>query len=180
MILTEQTIVYQSKKKLVGQIIFCIAFVAVGIWILTNKNRIDKTFVETYRLNLFIGGLTVLVFASFLSLWIFKLLDKKPGVLVDENGIVDNSTYISVGKIPWSDIESVKPSNYSSNVITVILKEPAKYIDKQKNPIKKKLLKANYKKNGSPVNIQTLSLNTDNKNLINAINEHLNEFNKKI
>jgi len=164
---------------MLGQIILCIAFVALGIWLLKNKGRIDNTFFETYRLNLVIGGLTVLFFGSFLTVWIFKLLDRKPGIQVDDNGILDNSTSISVGKIPWSDIESVKPSNYSSNVITVMLKDPAKYIDLQKNQIKKKLLKANYKKSGSPVNIQTLTLETDNNTLIRAINEHLWEFNKK-
>jgi len=175
---TEQTIIYPSRRKMVGQTILCIAFVALGLWLLTNKGILDNTLVDRYRLNLIIGALTILIFGSFLTIWIFKLLDRKPGVIVDENVIVDNSTFISIGKVPWSDIESVKLSTYSSNVITVLLKDPNKYIEQQQNPVIKKLLKANYEKSGSPVNIQTLSLETDVESLKKILNEQLCDFNK--
>lgn len=172
-------IIYPSKKKMIGQTLLCIAFISFGFWLLIHQNTAEYAFFEKFRINIVIGLLTIIIFGSFLTIWIFKILDRKPGVIIDENGIVDNSTSISLGQIPWSDIESVKPSSYFSNVITVILKNPTKYIDKQKNPIKRMLLGVNYRRNGSPVNIQTLTLQADNKTLIEAINKHLYEYNKK-
>ena len=44
--------------------------------------RGSKKDAESSLFNYYLGGLGLLIFGSFLLLWITKLLDKKPGIII--------------------------------------------------------------------------------------------------
>ena len=94
----------------------------------------------------------MLVFCS--SAWVYipiKLFDKKPGLILDENGIYDNSGVVSVGFILWKDIESIRIEKIKSTKILIInVHNPKKYIDRS-NRFKKVLLNLNTKLYGTPL-----------------------------
>jgi hypothetical protein len=56
-----------------------------------------------------LSGLAGIIFFGFVGFYLLKkLFNKKPGLIISNSGIVDNSSGISVGFIPWSDIKEIK------------------------------------------------------------------------
>ena len=89
-----------------------------------------------------------------------KLSDKKPGLIIDKNGITDNSNASSIGLIEWSDISEIKTSQVmSTKFIMIEVINPEKYIEKAKNGMKAKLMRANMKMYGTPLSITSNTLN---------------------
>lgn len=119
------------------------------------------------------------VLMGLLGMYYFtqKLLDKKPGIIIDENGIYDNTTAFTFGLIPWSDIAQITERTVQASIaskqhfVTIILVNPDEYINRETNSIKRSLLKANAKSSGSPVHISTNGLKTNHKDLIVIMNE---------
>ena len=111
-------------------------------------------------------GLFLLVFCS--SAWIYipiKLFDKKPGLILDENGIYDNSSFVSVGLILWKDIESIRIEKIkSTKTLIVNIYNPEKYIDRS-NRFKKVLLNLNTKLYGTPLTIGLAGLKFNRERL---------------
>ena len=173
---TNNLIIFSSKKKIFIQIVLNVAFISLGIWLLFHNEKFGNSFFEKYKLGYLIGGLSISIFGSFLLFWILILLRKSPAIVIDHNGITENSTFISLGKIPWSDIDSVRTTKVNSvRLITLILNDPKKYIDKQKSFFKRKIMIQNFKKNGSPISIQTTSLLTNHETLKQVIENKLRE-----
>lgn len=111
-----------------------------------------------------------------------KLVDKKPGLVISEEGICDNASAFKFGLIPWSDIagvydRSVQVSLASrQNFVTIGLHNPDKYISRETNVLKRKLLAANSKNYGSPIHISTNGLKTNHKDLLKLIVESFEKY----
>ncbi|PKB16550.1 STM3941 family protein [Flavobacterium sp. 5] len=122
-------------------------------------------------------GLFNLIFLSLA--WIYlpiKLFDKKPGLILDENGIFDNSSAISVGLILWKDIDSIKliyavKNRKSSRILLINVHNPEKYIDRS-NRFKKMLLNLNNKLYGTPLTIGLSALKYNFERLEKLINQN--------
>ncbi|MEF9477790.1 hypothetical protein OWR28_08830 [Chryseobacterium sp. 1B4] len=96
----------------------------------------------------------------FLSKSIFS---SKFNLVINEKGIIDNSSYVSVGMILWDDITSIKSiSVVSTKFLIINVKDPNKYINNQ-NTTKQKLLRRTLKTYGTPISISsnTLAFNFD-------------------
>jgi len=56
-----------------------------------------------------VGGLAgAVVFGAGTLLLALRLCSRKPGLVIDQEGIVDNTSYTSVGRVPWSQIAWVQ------------------------------------------------------------------------
>jgi len=58
-----------------------------------------------------------------------KMFNKSAGLIIDENGITDNSTVISAGLIKWADITEIKMKR---NKLLIYTKNPGQYIGRKK------------------------------------------------
>lgn len=94
----------------------------------------------------FPAGLFCVFFCGIISVLIFiKLFDSKPGLIINEKGIIDNSSGLSAGLVLWFDIENlivVKVNN--QKFIMVILRNPQYYLNKITNRMKRKGMEINY------------------------------------
>jgi hypothetical protein len=110
------------------------------------------------------------------------LLQKTPGLVLNEEGIYDNTSAFRFGLIPWSDIseiygQSVQASIASKqNFLTIGLVDPDKYISSEPNILKRKLLIANAKGYGSPVHISTNGLQVNHNELLEMVKEYFQEY----
>ena len=74
-----------------------------------------------------------------------KLFDKKPGLIFDAAGVVDNASGLSAGLIPWSEIIGAKTFTMrGQNMLIIEIKDPEKYLGRG-NWLKKLAVNANYK-----------------------------------
>ena len=90
-----------SKKKITLLLFAAIAFIAGGIWIAINPERfIPNIFGITNSEIIRICGIVGILFFGAAGIYgIMKLFDKKVGLIIDSNGITDNSNASSIGLI---------------------------------------------------------------------------------
>ncbi|MGH1385481.1 STM3941 family protein [Kordia sp.] len=147
----------QSKKKIVFLILGSLVFVTLGFCfyfeVIPNNGNFNETFIKI------VGIASILFFGLTLLIGINRLIKTKPGLIINEKGIIDNSTATSVGFIPWKDITSINPIKVlSTSFLIVHVKNPESYISKGKNALIKKSLQYNLKNHGSPIAIGSTTL----------------------
>ena len=89
------------------------------------------------------------------------LKQAKPGLIIDQYGITDNSNATSVGLIEWVDIEAIETIQVTSTRFLILhTTQPEKYLHRAKNGLLRATMQANYKRYGSPISItaNTLSI----------------------
>ena len=93
-----------------------------------------------------------------------------------------NNYAFRFGLIPWSDISEIYGQSVQASIaskqhfITVGLKDPDKYISSERNIFKRKLLIANAKGYGSPVQITTNGLKVNHNELLEMVNKYFQQY----
>lgn len=166
-----------SKTKLTKLLFFCILFLAGGAWmIIANPQVSNPVFNNAFAKALASYGSLIMGVVG-IYLLSKKLFDKKPGLIISEQGIYDNSSVFRFGLIPWSDMLQIyERTVQKQHFVTIGLVDPEKYISKETNFIKKKLLQVNSKSYGSPIHISTNGLKTNHKDLLNLINSCFEKY----
>jgi hypothetical protein len=105
-----------------------------------------------------LGALSVFLFGASAVYTIAKLFDGKPGLVLGPTGLMDNSSAVAAGFIPWSDVTGVKVFWFGIQRFLVIrVADPEKYIARG-NPFKRALNRANTGMVGSPIAISSNAL----------------------
>jgi hypothetical protein len=124
-----------SKKKILFLFSGASLFLAIGFWMFFRDDAVIRASTR-FNNPIFVhaAGLANIVTSAFILIGIMlKLFRNIPGLLLDEKGLTDNSSFFSAGFVAWSDISGVQAhtvSRYSrGQILYVILKEPEKYID---------------------------------------------------
>ena len=166
-----------SKTKLFLAIIGSIIFVILGFFFVANPTKFTSFLFRNPTLIFLSGIASIAFFGGILVYLLLKLFDKKPGLIISDKGITDNSSATSVGFIDWRDIQEITVQEVmSSKFIMLMTKKPEKYINNVENKLKRHSLKYNYKNFGSPIAITSKSLKISFNKLEELIRE---EFEKK-
>lgn len=173
----EQSEIKISKIKLGLMTIGSSIFILLGLWFITKPNQFDST---NKILILIIGIASILFFGICLIFIIRKLFDNSIGLTINEMGITDNSSGTSVGLIEWNDISEIQTTQIASTKFILIqTTNPDKYINRAKNSISRRAMKANYKMYGTPLSISsnTLQIKFDDlwKKIRNAHETKMNQ-----
>ena len=171
-----------SKSKLTKLLTFSILFLLGGIWMILSNPHTNNALFDNPIVKAIAGYGSVLM--GILGIYFFtkKLLDKKPGLVLSEQGIYDNTSAFKFGLIPWSDITGVHEKSIQASIsskqyfVTIVLVNPNEYISGEPNFLKRKLLAANYKTYGSPVHISTNGLMTNHEDLLKLISEYFEKY----
>jgi hypothetical protein len=171
-----------SKAKLAKLLIFSLLFLIGGLWMIISNADIDNPVFNNPLVKALASyGATVM---GILGIYFFtkKLLRKEPGLVISEEGIYDNTSVFRFGLIPWSDIseiyEGAIPAPIASKqyFVTVGLEDPGKYIARESNILKRKLLEANTKGYGSPIHISTNGLKVNHNDLMELVKEYFEKY----
>lgn len=161
-----------SKGKMFLTFIGALAFIAIGIWFLVKPPQISNPIFGNPTLILISGLASILFFGIVAIVILRKFFDKKPGLTISDEGIIDNSSGNSEGIIPWSDITDIEVGQVmSQKFLMIIVKNPQEYINKAKNSLKKNGMKMNYKSYGSPIAISSNTLKMNFQELQDLLNE---------
>jgi hypothetical protein len=171
-----------SKTKLGKLLLFSVLFLIAGLWmIISNPYTSNPMFNSPVVKGLASWGSTIM---GGLGIYFFtkKLLQRTPGLVLSEEGIYDNTSAFRFGLIPWSDISEIYTGSIQASIaskqyfLTVGLEDPDKYIARETNILKKKLLVANTKGYGSPVHISTNGLMVDHNDLLELAREYFEKY----
>jgi hypothetical protein len=173
----EQIEIPLSKTKIILTFFGSLVFVGLGIWFLTNPPKSNHWLFGNPTV-IFIAGIASVIFFGLVAITIFrKFSDKKPGLTINRQGIIDNSSGVSAGLIPWTDIQEIKISQVmSQKFLMFIVRNPEDYLEKVTNPLKRKAMKMNYKTYGSPISISSNALQTNFDDLHKLLIDKLNEY----
>ena len=150
-----------SKVKLILMLFGSVLF-SIGGFLLAKNPENFTSFRHSNIEFIRISGITALCFFGLILIYIIlKLFDKKPGLIIDDDGITDNSSGVSVGLILWKDIVSIHTEKIQSTKFLIIrVDNPEKYIAGSYR-FKKNLLRANMKMYGTPLSISSNGLKSN-------------------
>jgi hypothetical protein len=166
-----------SKSKLTLMFLGAIIFVGIGFWFVTYPPEIKNSFFWN-SIKLFIVGYTSILFFGTVGFFIFKKLrDRSPGLIISDQGIVDNSSGISAGFIPWTDILEINETKViNQTFINLIVKNPQDYIDRQKSVFRRKAMQLNYNSYGTVIGISANGLKSNYSELKAMLENKFEEF----
>lgn len=163
-----------SKGRITKMLIGFLVFVLLGLWLIIYQPSISNTVFNSPIIKYGVAAAAILFFGFTLVYSVIKLVDKKPGLVIDKDGIFDNSTATAVGLIPWNDIKGVSTVKVMKQEFVVIsVNNPDHYISKQKNVLKRKSMEYNRNNYGSPITISANVLNCDASELVEIIEKEL-------
>jgi hypothetical protein len=140
---------------LLGSIIFAVT----GILLLINPAKY-VTVLFRNPVFIFMAGFVSVLFFGFVTFSIMKkLFQARIGLIINDEGIIDNSSGTSIGMVFWKDIEKIEVIEVvNQKFIRIIVKNPNEYVERQTSSITRKIATANYKRYGSPVQISANTL----------------------
>ena len=167
---TDKIIIPLSKTKITLLTFGAIAFVVVGFLFTINPEKYVTQIFRSKELIRIAGIASIGFFGLCGIYWIFKLFDTKPGLIIDQNGVLDNSSGISAGLINWNDVQHIDKLEIArQRFIMIIVSNPEDYIERQNNGFKRRVMKLNLKKYETPLQISTNGLKIEFDKLYNAL-----------
>ncbi len=174
------TAIYMNKGKLWKQLVLSLLFVAIGIWMLLYRPEVSNGVFNRPVVKYGAAVLCILFFGAGAIFFIRKLRDKRPALTLTSEGIEDHSNAVSLGLIPWRDIQGVEPLKVLRQEFLVIrVANPEEYLAKSTNYFKRASLKYNYRHYGSPLTITANTLRLSLRELMAMIEMRLKEFRER-
>ncbi len=175
---SDETIIELSKTKIVRLLLGASAFVAAGIWMFS----LDAASIQSERRfndPVYVHGLglvSIVFFGIFGLLALKMVFDKKPGLVFNNSGIVNNTSSVSPGFIPWSEVVGAEIFETQKQKMLIIkVRDPQEYIARGSS-LRRTLNKANYKMVGSPISISANALKIDFSELVSLFDQYQRKY----
>jgi hypothetical protein len=171
----QQVEISLNKKKMFWALMSGTVFVLVGVWFLFFAPKSTHSTFGNPKV-IFAIGLTAVLFCVFLMIAVMeKITDKKPGFIINEEGIIDNSMGFSIGLVEWTDVHYIQKIDQVHLMFAV--KNPQTYIDRETSIVNKKNMQMNINLHGSPIVISSRLLDIDSNELYELV---LKQFYEKL
>lgn len=180
--LPNKTEIFISKGKMTKLLVYCVLFVISGLWIVIYNPQVSNSLINNTYFKTVIGLAFILLGGLGIYFFIKKMFDKNPGIIFSEEGIIDNTTVNKFGLIPWEDISEIYEKTVQVSIaskqrfVTIRLLNPEKYISRETNVLKRKVLEGNSKHYGSPIQFSANGLKIDHKELLELSIAYLRKY----
>lgn len=145
----DRLVIYPRRWKLALLALGALAFVFTGLWIGGlfggPKAGLGMVVVATY-----VG---VPVFGLCFVYALYRLVVRKPALVVSREGILDNASALGAGMIRWEEIREVRSCHFGTQRMLVIVPRDEGAILARQNPAKRLLMLVNKSLAGYAVNI---------------------------
>jgi hypothetical protein len=174
---TDKIVIHLSKTKITMLTLGAIVFVILGVLFILHPERFLTIFFKNEEAIRITGFASVGFFGLCAIFYVVKLFDNKPGLIIDKNGILDNSSGISSGLIAWKDIQDINVLEIvRQKIILIIVSNPEDYIVRQKRGFKIKISRLNYNKYETPVQITANGLKIGFNELLAILESNLTKY----
>lgn len=167
-----------NKKRTIRYLIGAILFVLLGILFVVKPFLFIKS-NDPFMIRL-IGYICTTFFGIGIIVFIQKLRNKKEGLIIDADGITDNSSGISAGRILWRDVKNIRVEQVAGQPIIMLdVKDPLSYLQQQQNPVKKRAMELTHQLYKTPVAVSAQFLSTRAEQLLPLLENAFKEFRGK-
>lgn len=170
-----------SKRKLRLLFVGSVLFFAMGIWMMQLEAADLEAHSGYSNLIMMHGiGVVAILFFGFCTVFSFrKLLDNRPGLILNSAGFLDNSSAVASGFVPWADVLGFSIFEVQKQKTLVVrVREPERYTVAG-GMFKRMLNRMNYKLCGSPVVISANSLTLGFDELLEISQAYLHRYGDK-
>ncbi|VAW74802.1 hypothetical protein MNBD_GAMMA12-3278 [hydrothermal vent metagenome] len=174
----DEVIVPLSRFKLFLLLIVVAIFTAASIWVLSLDPERIKSSPKFNNLQFIYGIAYVCIsLCSLIGVYVVKkMFDSKPGLIINSEGITDNSSGVAAGLIPWSEIIGYKEHEiHSTKFLVIQVREPEKYAARG-SIIQRALNKGTMKMVGSPISIASTSLRIKHTKLLELVLSYAKKY----
>ena len=169
-----------SKIKILPVLIGAFGFVFFGILFIIDPDKFISPLIKDTEIIRLVGVISVLFFGAGGIYGTKKMFDKSVGLTVDDDGVIDNTNAVSVGRIKWSDITEIKSKHImSAKYLLIFIKDPNEVLEKVKG-IKRKLMTVNMKTYGTPLSITSTTLKYNFNDLEKLLQARLHDYRERM
>lgn len=144
-----EMVLYQGTGKVIGLSIGALIFVLLGVLFVVGGLSEEKT----HYLLVSIGVVSVVLFGLCLAYFVYRLFNRKPSIIVNEEGLLDNSSYIGGGFLRWEEIKDIVLYDFmGQRFIGIQLFDEEQFVNRQ-SAFKKGLMRLNSGMVQAPINI---------------------------
>lgn len=173
----DELVIELSKGKAILMILGSFGFVAVGYWLFSMDAATMKGAPSDDPFLVHGVGLAGMVLFSLSGIFgIRKLFDKRPGLVLNSAGIIDNSSALAAGFIPWSEITGAAIYEVRRQKMLIIkVRNPEEFIQRG-NVLQQAVVKINSKMSGSPIAITSNTLKIDFPKLLSTFEQYHRKY----
>lgn len=178
--ITDEKIIELSKTKILLLIAVACGFVVGGLWMfqLSSAEIASQRRFNSPWLVHSIGMMSIVFFGLCGVFGVKKMFDKKPGLILSASGIVDNSSGVSAGFIPWSEIVGFDIFEVQRQKMLIVkVTHPERYIEVG-GSMRRTFNRVNFKMCGSPIAITPNSLQIGFKELLGVCDAYFAKYGK--
>src|SRR5687767_4365487 len=141
-----------SRMKLAAMLAVAAAFVAIGLWFVIAPPDFRNQY---WAARAGVAGIaSIAVFGLFGIFLARKMTDHRPGLVINEKGIIDNASAFPAGEILWEEIVGIEAIEMAGQrMVLVHVRNAEQYIDRQPSAWKRKMVTMNAEMVGTPVSI---------------------------
>jgi len=169
----EKSILY-SKVKLTISTILCFSIAGVMVFMLISDiYGIGNSNIFYGKIDFSIGILSTIFFAACGIFSLRQLFDNSPGLKLSYDGFTDNSTFVSVGFVPWSEVVEIRKLRVQmAKFVSVQTKDPDRYINRG-NFLQRMTNRVNLMIYKSPINVSSVFLRIKHDDLLELMEQYL-------
>lgn len=153
----KQIEIQSNKTKILLYLLGAGIFVVLGVQFVLDPDKFAKTSYIDSTIVFIVGVASILFFGMGLYIFLRRLLENRPALIINDTGIVFNTHSPAEGNVAWSDIENIFLADVSygfgtKKFIMIAVKNPDEFIATQKSAMKRNVMKLNMQY-GGPISI---------------------------
>lgn len=167
-----------NKTKILLTISASILFIFLGIYAIKTIADQQKRYNP---IVLKVAGAASICFFGAVGIYsIRKMFDKSVGLIIDDDGIIDNTNASSIGLIKWENITEIRVEQIRSTKFLLIYTNNPDEIINRVTGIKRMLINGNMSMYGTPLSITATMLKYRIDDLETLLQERLNKYKESI
>jgi hypothetical protein len=147
--MNQNIVIYPKTSKMLLLGLASLLFVGVSVFMVMNAEEMELSSVLVIALSF----LCIPFFSVGFIYTMYRTFHRKPSLVVDEGGITDNSSAISVGFVRWNDIKEMFLYEFMGQKFLGIVPKDEQAFFATMSPVKRRLMQVNNRMVKAPVNI---------------------------
>lgn len=169
-----------SKTKTIWLLIISTAFVLIGVLFVIDPTRFLTIWVQNPIIISVVGYSSILFFGFGIFVFISRLFQTRPGLIITDKGILYDTKDKVNGFIAWGNITNVSIIKiYRQQLIMLHVDNPDEFIKSQQKAIKRKLMSFNQNNYGAPIGLTASGFAISTDSLYKTITDRLTKYRQK-
>jgi hypothetical protein len=171
----------RNKRNLAYYLAGGLIVLIFGLFIVLDPELFKPRQLQSSFIIVAIGAAIMVAAGIYSYIMAVRISSVFPGMIVSDKDIYDHTGSPGDGLINWGDITDIRESNIrGKRYLTIVVKNPESYIQRQKNPVKRQYLTRLTDTYGSPIQISAADLDFDFESLKTLLHAGLERYKGRV